>query len=298
MLVTVVLVGSLAACSGSHAPPPAPSGPPAPMVASAAGDVQIATVEGRPVWASCVTAQAARGANKDEAVRQCIDFELMAIEAEKRGYASEHDVVLETKTALVNELVAREFENKFQRPEDFGSFWSKSLDRNRGRFDHDEARGSVYARIDVPKTATPSDEAAAKVIADELYAALATETGLMKLNVEDIAKRIVGTRAKLSVAAVPADLRHGRLHESYVAALFAIPEIGRVSRPVRTPWGWDIILWDSVVPPVHATPEELVAKALPDIKRSFFPYWVARVAQTLGVKPQILDSNLPLLENL
>jgi len=46
------------------------------------GDVQVATVEGRPVWGSCVTAQTARGATKQAALDQCIGFELMAIEAE------------------------------------------------------------------------------------------------------------------------------------------------------------------------------------------------------------------------
>ena len=298
----VVLVVSLGACSGSHAPPPAPSGPPAPMTASAAGDVQIATVTvagvDRPVWASCASAQAARGASKADAVNQCIDFELMAIEAEQRGYAIDHDVVLATKTALVSELVAHEYEDKFQRPEDFGTFWTKSLERNRGRFDHGEARGSVYARIDLAKTATPADDEAAKKLIDELYAALANERGLMRPHLEAIAKRVIGTRGKLSVAAVPADLRHGRLHETYVAALFAIPQVGRVAPPVRTPWGWDIILWDSVVPEVHATPAELLEQALPEIKRSFFPYWVARIGQSLGVKAQLEDKNLPLMENL
>jgi hypothetical protein len=294
LLVLAVLVG---ACSGSHAPPPAPSGPPAQMIASAAGDVQVATVEGRPVWASCVTAQAARGASKQDAIEQCIDFELMAVEAEKRGYAIDHDVVIATKTALVSELVAREFEDKFQRPEDFGTFWSKSLDKNAGRFDHPEARGSVYARIVVPKTAPPADDAAAKRLIDELYAALANERGLMRAHVADIAKRVIGTRGKLSVDEVAPDVRHGRLYDGYSAALFAIPEIGRVSPPVRTPWGWDIILWSSVVPEVHATPAEIVDKALPDIKRSYFPYWVARVAQNLGIKAELEDRNLPLLEN-
>ena len=272
------------------------------MTASGAGDVQVATVtnEGvaRPVWGSCVTAQASRGASREDALKQCVDFELMAIEAEKRGFAIDRDVVLATKTALVSEYVAREYEGKFQRPEDFGTFWTKSLERNRMRFDHPEVRGSVYARIDLPKNATPAEDAAAKQLIDELYAAVANERGLMKPHLEEIAKRVIGTRGKLSVMAVPPDIRHGRLHESDTAALFAIPEIGRVSAPVKTPWGWDIVLWDSVVPEMHATPEELVTTALPEIKRGFFPFWVARIAQSLGVKPQLVDKNLPLLENL
>ncbi len=297
--LAALLVVSLVACSGTHTPPPTPSGPPASLTATPAkDDVQVATVEGRPVWGSCVTAQTARGATRDDALAQCIGFELMAIEAEKRGLAVDAEVVLATRTALVSQLVAFEYEDKLTRPEDFGSFWTKSLERNRARFDHPEARGTVYVRIEVGKQPKPGEDERAKALIDEVYAALANERGLMKPHIEEIAKRVVGTRATIKSAAVPPDLRHGRLHETYAAAMFAIPEIGRVSPPVRTPWGWDIILWDSVVPEIHATPEEMIAEALPEVKRAYFPYWVNRIAQSLGIKAQLVEKNLPLMENL
>lgn len=288
------------ACGGSKSPaPPTPSGPPASLVATAAeGDIQVATVNDRPVWGSCVTAQAARGATRDEALRQCIDFELLAQAAEMHDLATDPEVVLATRTALVSQLVAREYEDKYDRPEDFGSFWTRSLERNRGRFDHPEARGSVYVRIDVAKDAPPEADAKAKLAIDAIYAALANERGLMKPHLEDIAKRVAGDNPNLKIAAVPPDLRHGRLHDSYAGPLFAIREIGRVSPPVRTPWGWDIILWDSVVPEVHATPEEVIAEALPEIKRSYFTHWVNLIAKDLGVKIRVVEKNLPLLENL
>jgi len=287
------------ACGGSKAPPaPAASGPPASFTEAAArDDVQVATVNGRPVWGSCVSAQAARGAARDEALAQCIDFELMAQAAEARDLALDRDVVLATRTALVSQLVAREYEDKYDAPEDFGVFWTRSIERNKGRFDHPEARGSAYVRVDVAQNAAPADDAAAKRLIDDIHAALANERGLMKPHLEDIATRVAGT-AKLKIAAVPPDLRNGRLHDAYAAALFAIPEIGRVSRPVRTPWGWDIVLWDSVVPEVHATPAEIALQALPEIKRGYFPQWVNLVAKSLGAKIQVVDKNIPLLEDL
>jgi hypothetical protein len=295
----VVVLGCIAACSGSPAPPSTPSGPPAPMSATPArDDVQVATVEGRPVWGSCVTAQSTRGATRDEALKQCIDFELMAIEAEKRGFATDPEVVLSTRTALVSQLVAFEYEDKLTRPEDFGSFWTKTLDRHRGRFDHPEARGSVYVRIDVAKQPKPGEDERAKQLIEEVYAALKDERGLMRAHVDEIAKRVVGTRAKVNTAEVAPDIRHGGLNETYAAAMFSIPEIGRVSPPVRTPWGWDIILWNSVIPEVHVAPDELVARALPEVKRLFFPFWVNRIAASLGLRAELVENNLPLLEEL
>src|SRR5690349_5838184 len=82
-LPTLLLAVALTACGSSSTPgtqPGATSGPPAPLVASPAGpqDVKVATVNGRPVYASCVQTQAARGASKQDALQQCIDFELLA----------------------------------------------------------------------------------------------------------------------------------------------------------------------------------------------------------------------------
>ena len=290
----------LIACGGgSTSSVPTPSGPAASLTETPAkDDVQVATVNGRAVWGSCVSAQASRGATREAALAQCIDFELLAQAAEARQLASDPEVVLATRTALVSELVGKEYEDKYRRPEDFGPFWTRSLERNKGRFDHPEARGSVYVRIDVPKGATAAADADAKQAIDRIYAALRDERGLMKPHFEDIAKRVAGLDPRLKIAPVPPDIKEGRLHEVYVDALFAIPEIGRVSPPTRTPWGWDIVLWDSVVPEVHATPAEIVEQALPEIKRAYFPNWVNLVAKNLRAKIEVVENNLPLLENL
>ena len=289
----------LIACGGSKAPPPTPKGPPAPTTATPApGDVQVATVNGKPVWGSCVQAQAARGASAKDALQQCIGFELLAQEAERRGLATDSEVAIATRTALVSQLVAQDYEDKFNTPEEFGNYWTRSIERNKMRFDHPEARGSVYVRADLAKNATPADEATAKAVIDDIYAALKNERGLMKPHVEDIANRVNASRAKLSFAAVPPDIKNGRLDDTYTGALFSIPEVGRVAAPVRTPWGWDIVLYDSVVPEVHATREEMIESALPEIKRSYFPQWVNRIVLSLGVHIQVEDKNLPLLENL
>src|SRR5688500_8823834 len=125
------------ACGSSKAPSPVPSGPPASTLAPPAkNDVQIATVNGKPVWGSCVTAQARRagpGATREQAVQQCIDFELLAQAADARALATDPEVVLATRTALVSQLVAFEYEDKYQRPEEFGTFWTRALERNKLR---------------------------------------------------------------------------------------------------------------------------------------------------------------------
>src|SRR5439155_20343050 len=105
-LVLVSFGLGLVACGSSKAPPPpTPTGPPAAWLPTTApDDVQVATVNGKPVWGSCVTAQAAHATSKQDALKQCIDFELLAQEANAHGIATDPDVALATRTALVSQV--------------------------------------------------------------------------------------------------------------------------------------------------------------------------------------------------
>ncbi|HSD87335.1 MAG TPA: hypothetical protein VLB44_07460, partial [Kofleriaceae bacterium] len=250
-----------------------------------------------PVWGSCVAAQAARGIAREEALRQCIDFELLAQEAAARGIALDPEVRLQTRTALVSQLVAKDFEDKFQQPSDFGGYWNALYTKNKLKIDHPEYRGSAYVRIDVPKGARPGEDATAHAIADEIAEALSNERGLMPQHLVEIAQQIAGTRAKISSGIVAPYTRQG-LDPTYTQALFSIPEIGRTSPAVRTPWGWDVVLFNDIVPEVHPSPEEVTRQLLPEVKRSFFPQWTNQIAARIGAKIQIEEKNLPLLENL
>ena len=288
----------LAACGGSTTPPPTPSGPPAALQPTPApDDVQVATVNGKPVWGSCVTAQASGAVSKQDALKQCIDFELLAQAAEARGLAVDDDVKLETRAALVNELVAKDFEDKYQKPSDFGGQWDALYQRTKHRFDHVEYRGSAYVRVNVDKKATPAQDATAKALAEEIAGKLASERGLMPQHLVDIAQQVAGTRAKLAHEVVKPYSTQG-LDPSYTNALFSIPEVGRTSSAVRTPWGWDVILFNDVVPEEHDSADEIARQLLPEVKRTFFATWTNQIAQRIGAKITIEQKNLSLLENL
>ena len=46
------------------------------------------------------------------------------------------------------------------------------------------------------------------------------------------------------------------------------------------------------------TPEQIVQKVLPEVKRTYFPLWTAQVAQRLGIVVKIHEDNIPLLEDV
>ena len=71
------------------------------------GRVIVARVNDRPVFADCVEHQArAHGIDRRAALEECIDFELLAQEAEARGLASHPDAVAVRKREAVRKLLA------------------------------------------------------------------------------------------------------------------------------------------------------------------------------------------------
>jgi hypothetical protein len=296
----VVTVLWLAACGGHSTPAPTASGPPAALQPTpAAGDVQVATVNGAPVWGSCVSAQAAHGISKQEALDECIAFELLAQAAEARGLALDPDVRLDTRTALVSQLVAKDFEDAYQKPGDFGPLWDALYQKNRHLYEHNEFRGSAYIRAVVPKNATPEQDAKAKAVADEIAAAVANERGLMPQHLIEIGERVAAGRVELFHETVIPYGRTARADPAYIAALFSIPEVGRTApTAVRTAWGWDVILLNDLIPAARPSADEVTKQMLPDVKRTFFPQWTNQIAQRLGTRIEIEQQNLSLMENL
>lgn len=291
----LLVLALLASCGGAPEVAPAQGARAASPIATSSGptDEIVAQVNGRPVWASCVAAQGARLGDVADAKRQaldeCIAFELLAQEADKRGLAEDPDVVDETRTAIVNRLVEVGFEERYAKPEDLGERLEKWFRDNAWRMHRPELRGSAYLRVVGPdETARP--------LARSLYDQLANKTGLFQFDLKPLATQPAGA-LKIELAVV-GDKSRKELEPTYANALFAIPDVGRVAPPVKTPWGWDVILWTGGLAPKETSRDELVADAFPDLRRSFFPIWVNQIAKDLGVKPEIDQAGVQRLDEV
>jgi len=298
-LATLVIAGGAAACGGSPSPTPVPSGPTASIVAPRASeaDVVVAEVNGRPVWGSCVTEQAAAGAqDRRAALEQCIDFELLAQAAEKRGFGADPDVQQATRTAMVNELVATEFEARYQKPSDLGPALDKMLAKNEWRLHRPDLRASTYVRAVVPADSPPDVDAAAKRVADAIVAELETEAGLLPAHLKAAADRAAaGTKIEIQSQDVQQIPKEAAYEKPYLDALFSIPEVGRISKPARTKRGWDVLLWSGGLPPWESTREQLARDMFPELRRTQFLAWVAQLTKTSGIVVAIEPQNVALL---
>nr|MDQ3369192.1 peptidyl-prolyl cis-trans isomerase [Myxococcota bacterium] len=265
------------------------TGAAATIIATAASpaDVEVARVNGRPVWGSCVTAQAAAGADRATALDECVAFELLAQAAEERGLAVAPEVLEATKTALVDRVVQTGFEARYRTPADLADRIDKIIARNRDQMERPEGRASTFARIELPREAPPEQEAQARQLAEQIARELADEPGLFPSHLEATAKRVTeGSGVKLAVMPVAINAA-SQLVAPYAAALFALPDVGRVSKPVRTNWGWDVILLTDIVPPRRFSPEEVARDVFPEVRRSYFQVWVNEIAKALGVTIEI-----------
>ncbi|MBP9086749.1 MAG: peptidylprolyl isomerase, partial [Kofleriaceae bacterium] len=193
-------------------------------------------------------------------------------------------------------FVAREFESKYQTPDDLpGDVMAKMLAKNSWRLHRVDYRASTFIRFGVPeKDAGSPADLTAKANAEALYAELKDQHGMFAGHVQDIATRVVGT-GKFETGNV--DMTDAvRLVKPYSEALFALPAIGDVSPPTRTPWGWDIILFTGQLPPRDITEAELRAELFPGLRQSYFVFWVNTIAKGLRAKTVVADSLNALLD--
>lgn len=308
MPVCIAVAVAAAVGCGSSGPGagPAPARPPAVIATPRLGadDVQVASVNGRPVWASCVAAQArtlpaAAGdpARRTAALDQCIAFELLAQAAEARGLAAAPEVAEAARGAAVNRLVETDFEQRYRTPADLAPQVDAVMKTNEWRLHVLELRASAFARFAVPKDAPAGVDARARALAERLAGELRGQTGLFDVHLFDAAKRIAeGSGITLNTA----DFRpahHDDLVEAYAAALYGIPEVGRTSEAFRSPWGWDVVLWTGGVEAHERSRDEVVAELFPEIRRREFAHWALQIGKQLGVHVSIDEAVVARLDS-
>lgn len=254
-------------------------------------DVVVARVAGRPVYGSCVQAQAAHTRTAKAALDECISFELLAQAAEARGYAEDDDVIDATRTALASRLVETGYEATHQRAETLEPYLSQVLQRDRRPEAMPELRASAYARVNLSKTATPADEAAAKAVVEMIAAELAGQNGLMPADLAAAAKRHAGV-GYADVKPLPAQ----GLETNYAQALFSIDQIGHIAGPVRTAFGYDVVLLTGLEPAFTLTRELREANLVPELRRQVFDRWVKDIEKASGTQIQMnVDQVLAIL---
>lgn len=292
---------ALAACDDAPRPQhrAAPTRTLPDLAATAAGpdDVVVATVDGRPVWGSCVAAQAAlHGGARQAALDDCIDLELAAQEAERRGLAADPDVGAEVTRALAVALVDREITHGVQSVADLPASVVDEVWRKQSwRMHRPEYRFSFFARVELPPKepeGSPADLAAAAT-ARAAAAALAGRPGLFPADVEAAMRAAARPDQKITVATPEAATATSVLQAYYREPLFKLTAVGELTPPVRGPYGWDLILYTGQITALERTRDEVLAEMLPMLRMRWFMQWTTQLEKALGVTRYYDDRSLP-----
>ena len=297
MRAVAVVICVVAACRGG-APRPG-AGPVTTLPAieaqpAAPDDPIVATVDGRPVYGSCVAAQAA-ALHEDarRALDDCIGFELLAGAAAAQGVAKDPDVIDGYRRALVGRFLDVEFRDRYRTWDDLpaalaGAVW----EHNKFRMHRPEYRFATYARAPIADNASPADQAAARQLIDDIYAQVKDRHDLFPDDLIAIAQDAAHGRRVDLLRDPFGTAFDGPGHPSFAHPLFDIPAIGSVSPPVRTKWGWDIILWTGDLPPLETSAADVRAQLFPQLRRDWFEHWIDDLARARNDDITVDDAQL------
>jgi hypothetical protein len=259
-------------------------------------DVVVARVDGQPVFASCVAAQAVgRPIGARAALDECIALELGAQEALRRALDRDPELTETYVKTLATALVDREVRGKVSTTADLPAPLVEDVfKKNAWRMHREEYRGSFFARIETKAPeGSPEDVAAAEAIR-AAHATIAGRRDLFPADVEAAVRAAARPGQTVSVAA-PDPATSGpssRLQEYYHQPLFALADIGQVAAPVHGPYGWDLILYTSRLEPLERTREQMLDELFPAMRVRWFMQWTAELGKRHGAQPLVDDATL------
>lgn len=252
LLVALVIAG----CSrngGEH-------GPTAPLAAEAADEV-VATVDGRPIYASAVAMQArARGVDRKSALADLVDAEVLAGEAARRGLDHDLEVRDETKGALVRRYLATGFEREVTVDEVPDPLVHREYQKRLPYLNHGIYADTWHILVAVPKGAPPAVKEQAKARAELIM------KRARGLSLADFQK--LGADEKLLVEEV-VTARDGWVERPYSEAAFTqLKKPGDTTTSlVETSYGFHILHLAKWIPAEHIS----ISEAAPKIREGVFP---------------------------
>jgi parvulin-like peptidyl-prolyl isomerase len=217
---------------------------------AAVSDDVVSTVDGARIAATEVSALARAGGLSTAAALARLEAErLLAQEAARRGYDSHAQTRSVGRQALVQALLSRDIESQSVDEDEIRAAYA----REHTRFETPEKRTATHLLAFLPKGASAEQDRAAREFcemasrelrnASDRQATLAqlrtTQSALFAVKVEDL----------------PAVANDKSFVPEFQRALFSVPAPGVVEAPVKTEFGWHVIIVTAIQPATHLSLE-------------------------------------------
>jgi hypothetical protein len=301
-IAAVVLALVSGSCDSETSEKPIAQAPPTlleSLKVDPAGRAVVAKVNGTPVYGDCVKRQAeAHHLTREEALGECIDFELLAQAANQPQYIELPEVQEEGKQELVRAFIESEYPIRTAAdiPESMiREYWDFVSPR---RYNRPELRDIVFCRIPMPRgTAADSEESkkAGKFLTS-IYQKLEKEEPIAKAELftacygdpesKERPYELAGIENLELKTFTPTP--RSRYQEAFKTHIFDLKATqGSILPPLFTEHGWDLIVLTMVAPELSSTfeeAEEEMRKALfeepvyADRRDALFESWFAPLA--------------------
>jgi peptidyl-prolyl cis-trans isomerase C len=184
-----------------------------------------------------------------DALRRLQAERLLEAEADRRGYGSQPQTQQLARQALVQSLLARVVE--------VGTVSELEVDdayaRASTRFDRPERRAATHLLAHLPDKPSPAQLQAAHDFAEDACRRLQQASDL-----RTTLRELADTRSPaftIKVEDLPPAPEQGAYVPEFAQALFSLPKSGIVPTPVRTQFGYHVIIVTAIIPPEHTAPE-------------------------------------------
>lgn len=235
-----------------------------PRGSEARGAIQqgvVATVDGAPIDVAEVERLAERGTLTPRVALARLEAEaLLAAEAERRGYGTQHEVQQVARQAAVQALLAGDVEQ----PKPTAADVERAYAANSERFHTPELRVASHVLVRLPKNAPTEQLEAARVVADDIVRRLrAAPDPVAAL---DAYRTPQHQPFEVIVEDLPPAPKVGKFVQAFSDAMFSLRAPGVVPEPVHTPFGWHAIVLREVQPETVITEAEARVQLLPELE--------------------------------
>ncbi|MCP4197170.1 MAG: peptidyl-prolyl cis-trans isomerase [Proteobacteria bacterium] len=235
----------------------------------------VATVDGAPILDIQVTELVEATENRltpQEALEILIRTELLAKEAKRRGFGDSPEVVQARDIELVHALFRKQITDKFNVKSLDAAQLRKYYQKHQTRFVHDLQRRVVHFLAHTGNNQLEDKQALA--VATQVFEA--TRRAKNEEEFKSLAKTVSDKdeyRGKTRIEDLPPfEVDSTDFASPFVKATFAIPNVGQVSPPVKTSFGWHVIYYSEEIPAKNVSFEDAkmqLAKELLPQKQTF-----------------------------
>jgi PPIC-type PPIASE domain len=250
----------------------------------------VARINGAPILRSDLKLQMRRGQGRRAALDALIKLELLAQEAQRRGFDRDPRVLREQERAMTNLLVRRGFRSHFTKAQVPKELIEAAYKLNRTRYVHEELVRVSHIIALANDRQDAEHHRKARSLAQKAHSS-ATSRPMSAKAFREIGALVKKDGATVEVRAEGPFITPrppARLAPRFINAAFELHKPGQISPVLQTNYGYHVIYLEARIPPrndpLGRVEDEIRAKVFEQARKQAFERWAEQLEQTHKAK--------------